>query len=135
MVVIAAHGERAFVDEIHHRLDRPFRISAIADVVAEADDAVRAMRLGKIEAGAEGLPIGVNVRKKCQQHAFLREPTLSSGLFAGVDGYQKEARKARKTPERCQRLRGVSRPLIKSARSASIRAARCGSLQSSGCAG
>jgi hypothetical protein len=42
VVVVAAHGDRAALDEVHHGLNRPFRIGAIADVVAEADDPVRA---------------------------------------------------------------------------------------------
>ena len=38
------HGDGAVIDQAHHRIDRPFRIGAIADDIAEADDPLRAAR-------------------------------------------------------------------------------------------
>ena len=72
VVVVAAHGHGAAIDQAHHRLDRPFRIGAISDVVAEANHPLRAARPRKIEARAKGLPVGMDIRKDSQQHAFLR---------------------------------------------------------------
>ena len=72
VVVVAAHGDGAAIDEIHHRIDRPFRIGAIADIVAEANDPFRAARPRRVEARGERLPVGMDIRKDSQQHAFLR---------------------------------------------------------------
>ena len=42
-VVVAAHRERPLLDELHHGVDRPFGIGAIADIVAEANEALGAV--------------------------------------------------------------------------------------------
>ena len=39
---LPTHGDGAVIDQAHHRIDRPFRIGAIADDIAEADDPLRA---------------------------------------------------------------------------------------------
>ena len=63
------------VDQVHHRIDRPFRIGAIADDIAEADDPLRAARTRRVEARAKRLPVGMDIRKDRQQHAFLPQPS------------------------------------------------------------
>ena len=65
----ARHG--AVVDEVHHGIDRPFRIGAVADDVAETDDPLRSARPRGVEARAERLPVGMDVRKDSKPHAFL----------------------------------------------------------------
>jgi len=87
VVVVAAHGHGAIIDEAHHRLDGPFRIGAITDVIAEANHPFRATRPRKIEARAECLPVGVNIRKNGQQHAFLHTHPIGRAC-TGFDGYQ-----------------------------------------------
>ena len=81
VVVVAAHGHGAAIDEAHHRLDGPFRIGAISDVIAEANHPFRATRPRKIEARAKGLPVGVDIRKNGQQHAFLHSHPIGRGLY------------------------------------------------------
>src|SRR5438552_2631168 len=44
-------------------------ILAVTDIVAEADHPLRAARPRGVEAGAEGLPVGMDIRKNSQQHA------------------------------------------------------------------
>ena len=73
IVVVAAHGHGPAIDKAHHHLNRPFRIGAISDEIAEANDAFRAARPREVEARAEGLPVGVDIRKNSQQHDFLRK--------------------------------------------------------------
>ena len=70
--MVAAHRDGAVLDQAHHGLDRPFRIGAVADDIAEADDPFRAPRAREIEAGGKRLPVGMDIRKESQQHAFLR---------------------------------------------------------------
>jgi len=72
MIMVADDGDRAVLDQGHHGIDRPFGIGAIADDIAEADDPFRAMCPREIEARAERLPVGMNVRKDGKTHAFLR---------------------------------------------------------------
>ena len=68
MVVVADHGDGAIRYQVHHGIDRPLRIGAIADDIAEADDALGAAGARGIQAGAERLPVGVDVRKDRQTH-------------------------------------------------------------------
>ena len=70
VVVVAAHGHGALLDEIHDGGDRPFGIAAIADIVAETNDALGAAPARRVEACGERLPVGVDVREESQQHAF-----------------------------------------------------------------
>jgi hypothetical protein len=91
-VVIAAHGQGAILDEAHHRLDGPFRIGAVSDVVAEADDALRAVRPRVIEARAKSLPVGMDIREKRQQHDFLRADPIRRACDR-FDGYQTTGRR------------------------------------------
>jgi hypothetical protein len=72
VVVIAAHGDSAAMDEVHHGLDRPFGVGAIADDVAEADDPLGAPRARRRKTGAERLPVGMDIRKDRKTHIFLR---------------------------------------------------------------
>ncbi len=69
--MVAAHRNRPALDEIHHHVNRPFRIGAISDVIAEANDPFRAARPREIEARAKGLPVGMDIREDGQPHAFL----------------------------------------------------------------
>ena len=149
VIVVAAHGDCAAIDEIHHGIDRPFGIAAIADIVAEANDPLRAARPRRVEARGERLPVGVDIREDSQQHAFLRiRRTGRSGTdLIDINNRRVAARNdanggssiacadARQSGEDGQRLRGASRPLSSSARRASIRAGSAGSLHSSACAG
>jgi hypothetical protein len=41
VIVVADHRNGAVIDQAHHRIDCPFRIGAIADDIAEADDPLR----------------------------------------------------------------------------------------------
>src|SRR5580700_6842244 len=68
--MVAAHRKGPLLDEPHHRLNRPFGIGAIADIVAEANKALGTVGSGGIKTCRERLPVGVNVRKKCQPHAM-----------------------------------------------------------------
>ena len=64
VVVVAAHGERALLDQAHHGLDRPFGIGAISDIVAEKNEAFRAACPRRIKARGKRLPVGVDIRKQ-----------------------------------------------------------------------
>ena len=69
VIVVADHGDGAVIDQAHHGIDRPFRIGAIADDIAEADDPLRAAGARDIETRAERLPVGVDIGKDGQPHA------------------------------------------------------------------
>ena len=71
LVVVAAHRDRALLDQAHHRVDGPFGIAAIADEIAEQDQPLRPARAGRFQACGKGLPVGMDVGKDSQQHAFL----------------------------------------------------------------
>ena len=75
VIVIADHGDGAVIDQAHHGIDRPLRIGAVAYDIAEADDALRAARPCDIEARAERLPVGMDVRKDGKPHVFLPHPS------------------------------------------------------------
>ena len=65
MIVVADHGDGAVIDQLHPTgIDRPFRIGAIADDIAEADDPLRAAGAREIETHAERLPVGVTSRQR-----------------------------------------------------------------------
>jgi hypothetical protein len=66
VIVVADHGDGAVIDQAHHRIDRPFRIGAIADDIAEADDPLRPAGAREIKARAERLPIGMDIGKDGQ---------------------------------------------------------------------
>ena len=36
VIVVAEHGDGAVIDQVHHGIDRPFRIGAVANDIAEA---------------------------------------------------------------------------------------------------
>ena len=95
VVVVAAHGDRAVVDEAHHGLDRPFRIGAISDDIAEADDPLRAARPRRLEAGAERLPVGVDIRKDRQTHLFLRVHDRADQVARGLMDIKQQGGAAR----------------------------------------
>ena len=80
-------SDGAVLDQAHHGIDRPFRIGAVADDIAEADDPLRTTRPRDIEARAERLPVGMNVRKDGKPHDLL---PIHHRARAGacVDGYQ-----------------------------------------------
>ena len=62
-VVIAEDGDSALLDQIHDGRHRPIGIGAVADIVAEQHDALRALFACLRETGAERLPVGVNIRE------------------------------------------------------------------------
>jgi hypothetical protein len=66
--VVAEHGRRAIGDQLHDRLDRPFRIGAVADVVPQQHDALGASRARVGETGGKSLPVGMNVGEERDQH-------------------------------------------------------------------
>jgi hypothetical protein len=63
MIMVADDGKRTIIHKSHHGIDRPFRIGAIADDIAEADQPLGAPRTRGIKAGAERLPVGVDIGK------------------------------------------------------------------------
>ncbi len=67
-VMVAAHGHGAVLDEVHDGLDRPLRIGAIADIVAEEHRSLGAELARLRQAGAERLPVGVNVGEQRDEH-------------------------------------------------------------------
>ena len=87
MIVVADHGDGAVIDQAHHGIDRPFRIGAIADDIAEADDALRAAGPREIEARAERLPVGMDIGKDGKPHAFLPIHHRARAC-ACLEGYQ-----------------------------------------------
>ena len=91
VVVVTDDGDGAVLDQAHHGIDRPFRIGAIADDIAEADDPLRTMRPREIEAGAERLPVGMDIRKDGKPHIFLRVHHRARA-GACLDGYQTPGR-------------------------------------------
>ena len=62
-VVIAEHGDGALVDQFHDGRHRPFGIGAIADIVTEQHDTLRALVACLRETRAERLPVSVNIRE------------------------------------------------------------------------
>ena len=82
VVVVAAHGYGSGIDEAHHHFNRPFRIGAISDVVAEENHPFGAARARKVEARAKGLPVGVDIRKDSQQHPY---PPCRRSVSLGPD--------------------------------------------------
>ena len=91
-VMVALHGDSAVADEAHHRLDGPLWIGAIADIVAEQNEALRAARARVVEAGPEGLAVGVDIGKQGDQHdlsfsvAALTRRTLTFVNARGAAG-------------------------------------------------
>ena len=84
IVMVAAHGDGAVVDEVHDGRHSPFGVGAVADIVAEQHDACGALAARRGEAGLERLPVGVDVREQRYQHGGpLAESGQSSS--AGVD--------------------------------------------------
>src|SRR3974390_2700700 len=69
-VVIAQHGDSTLVDQFYDGSHHPFRVGTIADVVAEQDDAFRAVRARLSQASFKSLPVGVNIGEKGDQHAL-----------------------------------------------------------------
>ena len=61
-VVIALHGNCPALHKLHDLANRPCRIGAISDEIAEQDVALRAPLPGVIEACTERLPVRVHVR-------------------------------------------------------------------------
>jgi hypothetical protein len=70
VVMVAAHRDRAGVDEAHHGIDGPFRIGAIANEIAEENHPIRAPRARIVEAPAKRLLVGMDIREDSQQHFF-----------------------------------------------------------------
>ena len=75
VVMVAAQGGGAGGDEVAQPSDAPFGIGAIADDVAEQDEAVRAIAGHGVEAGLEGFAVGVDVGQKRDQHGCISPPT------------------------------------------------------------
>ena len=67
-VVIAEDGGRAARHVVHHGIDRPGGIRAVADVVAEKNIALRARVRGMREAGGKSLAVRVDVAHQGDQH-------------------------------------------------------------------
>jgi hypothetical protein len=70
LVMVTAHGERAVLDQPARLVEAPFGIGAIADDVAEQDDAIGAIAGNGVEAGVEGLAVGMDVGQKRNQHGL-----------------------------------------------------------------
>ncbi len=82
VVVITHKGNGAVRHEVHHRIDRPFRIGAVADDIAEADDPLRPAGAREIKARAERLPVGMDIGKDGQPHASPPHPSSRARLRA-----------------------------------------------------
>ena len=72
VVVIAADRAGAVCDQRHGRRHGPFRIGAVADVIAEQNEAPRASGARVVKAGGKGLTVGVDVGEQGDQHGRLR---------------------------------------------------------------
>jgi hypothetical protein len=70
IVVIAANGYRALVDQIHDSGDTPFRIGAVADIIAEQNGRRGAAVVGVRQTGGKGFAIGVDIGKNRNPHGF-----------------------------------------------------------------
>ena len=116
MIVVADDGHGAVIDQAHHRIDRPFRIGAIADDIAEADDPLRTAGAREIEARAERLPVGMDIGKDGQPH--ISSPSIIAPVPARVlrDIKQQAACDVQSGRVRLQAVR-----LIRSSRRAIIR--------------
>ena len=80
VIVVADHGNGAVIDETHHGIDRPFRIGAIADDIAKADDPLRPAGAREIETRAERLPVGMDIGKDGQPH--ISSPSIIAPMAA-----------------------------------------------------
>jgi hypothetical protein len=101
--MVAAHSHGAVIDESHHRLDRPFRIGAISDIVAEADHPFRATRPRCLEAGAERLPVGMDIGKDSETHVSSA-PMIAHALAGGLTDIKQQAARSLQSCE----MRGVA---------------------------
>ncbi len=63
-VMVAHNAERAFVHQISHLIDHKAWVCAIAYQIAQKHEARGCMLAGVVEAGGEGLSVGVNIGKK-----------------------------------------------------------------------
>ncbi len=82
VIVVADHGNGAVIDQAHHGIDRPFRIGAIADDIAEADDPLGPAGAREIKARAERLPVGMDIGKDGQPH--ISSPSIIAPVPARV---------------------------------------------------
>jgi hypothetical protein len=78
VVVVAEHRCGALVHEVHDGRHRPLGIGAIADVVAEQHDPLRALYARARKAGLECLPVGMDIREQSDQHGKPSCPTVAS---------------------------------------------------------
>jgi hypothetical protein len=68
--MVTEHGPRAFFDKVHDGRDRPLRIGAIADIVAE-EHVLLCAKIGRLrKTGAERLSIRVNVCEHRDEHSL-----------------------------------------------------------------
>jgi hypothetical protein len=67
-VMIAEQGHRAGLDLAHHRVHCERRVRAIADIVAEKNEATDAGTTGVLETRFERFAVGVNVAEKSDPH-------------------------------------------------------------------
>jgi hypothetical protein len=70
IVMIAANGYGAAVDQIHDSGDGPFRIGAVADIVAEQNGRRGAAVMGMRQTGGKGFAIGMDIGKNRNPHGF-----------------------------------------------------------------
>jgi len=82
--VIAAHRDRAIRDQRRRGFHHPFGIAAIAHEIAEEDEALRATRACSLKACGKGLPVGMDVRKECQQHRGPPALEARAGIWLAV---------------------------------------------------
>ncbi len=66
--MVAEHGEAAAANEIHDHRDRPLRIRAVTDIVAEKYVVLCTMLPRLPQTGVERLSVGVNVGEYRNQH-------------------------------------------------------------------
>ena len=77
-IVIADQCDRAVADQLTYLVDHPFRVGAIANVVAEQHELLRAPDARGRKASFKGLPVGMDVRKNRCQHVVAMSRAFES---------------------------------------------------------
>jgi hypothetical protein len=84
--MVAAYGHGSAIDKAHDNINRPFRIGAISDVIAEANYPFRAPRRARSRHALNACRLAW-ISANTASSTFLRGyDTACSG--AGLDGYQ-----------------------------------------------
>jgi hypothetical protein len=90
VVMIAEDCDSALSDQVHHHGHCPVGIGAIADIVAEQDEALGAVCPRLSKARVESLSVGVNVGEERNQHCHDLTP-LWAPSHAGQTPFEEQA--------------------------------------------